>query len=135
MIELQSKVKDENPLIIAVSEVKLKNSNKTFQDKDFTIPNYNFHSINLDNNTRRGIVVYTYSSIKKSVTHITLVENFDEVYALEVRLRNPTTTVNSSKNNEKLLRLFQKFGKLKYSHTCILGDFNFRGIQSGFWVN
>ena len=103
MIELQSKVKEENPLIIAISEVKLKNSNKTFQDKDFTIPNYNFHSINLDNNTRRGIV-------NKSVTQISLDENFDEVCALEMRLRggdklifcccykNPTTTVNIMKS-------------------------------------
>ena len=141
MVELQTKIKQEKPLIVAISEVKIKNSTKRFSEEDFIIPDYTLHPLNLDNDIGRGIAVYTHRSIEKSVTQISLDESFNEVCALEVRLRagdlllfccyyrSPTPTENSISNNEKLIRLFQKIGKKDYSHRCLLGDFNFKDIN------
>ena len=141
MVELQTKIKQEKPLIVAISEVKIKNSAKRFSEEDYIIPDYTLHPLNLDNDIGRGIAVYTHRSIEKSVTQISLDESFNEVCALEVRLRagdlllfccyyrSPTPTENSISNNEKLIRLFQKIGKKDYSHRCLLGDFNFKDIN------
>ena len=135
MIELQSKVKQEKPLIIAISEVKHKNKSKRFIDEDYSIQDYNLHPVNLDTDTGRGIVVYTHCSIGKSVTQIDIDESFEEVCALEIRLRggdlllfcccnrSPTTSEFSNDNNDKLIHFLQKIGKTKYSHRCILGGY------------
>jgi len=54
MTELKSRIQHENPLIIAICEVKPKNSDKIF---DYTIPGYSLHTVNLDTNIGRGIAV------------------------------------------------------------------------------
>ena len=142
LTELKTKIKLENPLIVAVSEVKVKNRTTIMMEEDYIISDYTIHPLNLGNNTGRGIAVYTHNSIEKSVTQISLDERFEEVCALEIRLRggdlllfccfyrSPTHTETSDCNNDKLVQLFQKIGNDKnYSHRCILGDFNFRDIN------
>ena len=86
MTELQKKIEHEKPLIVAVCEVKPKNSNdRTTIDNE--IPNYILHPINLDNNTGRGIAVYSHTSIDKSILQINPDITFAEACLLEVRLR------------------------------------------------
>ena len=43
--------------------------------------------------------------------------------------RSPTPTINSEGNNEKLNSLLRSVSRKKYSHTSILGDFNYRDIN------
>ena len=145
MIELKKAIEDKKPLIIAVCEVKLKNG-KERDLKEFEIPNYSLHPVNLDNNTGRGIAVYTHYSLDKSTIQITPNLSFEEVCLLEVRLRggdtllfgcfyrSPTTTETSNVNNDQLNRLLKCVSIKKYSHTCIVGDFNYRNINWSSWT-
>ena len=143
MMELQNHILREKPLIIGVSEIKPKNG-KVYDELDYKINGYDLHPVNLDKDTGRGIVVYTHESIQKSVMEITPAITFDEASLLEIRLRggdillfgciyrSPTDSVTSSKNNDHLNELIEKIVKNKYSHICLVGDFNFRDIN---WRN
>ena len=91
--------------------------------------------------TGRGLAVYTHKSIDKSTIQIQPEHDFEEACLLEIRLRggdtlifgcfyrSPTPTINSEENNEKLNSLLRYVSRKKYSHTCILGDFNYRDIN------
>ena len=144
-IELIKNIDREKPLIVAVCEVKPKNS----MDRsllDYNIPGFSLHPINLDENKEkgRGIAVYTHESIEKSVIQITPEINFEEVCLLELKLRgcdtmlfgcfyrSPTPSDLSEKNNEDLNSLLKSISKKKYSHICFVGDFNFKDIN---WSN
>lgn len=145
MIELRKRIESEEPLIVAVSEVKPKNSSD-WSTKDYEIPDYNLHSVNLDTVSGRGMAVYSHKSITNSVTQINSDLTFEEVCILELRLRggdlllfascyrSPTRTESSPQNNEKLNRLLKCFEKRNYSHRCIVGDFNFRKINWSTWT-
>ena len=141
LAELQVKVKEQKPHIIAVSEVKLKNSKKERLKEDYAIPGYSLHPTNLSKGSGRGIAVYTHCSLDSSVNQVTLDQSFEEACCIEVKLRggdvllfcccyrSPTSTVSSDVNNENLNRLLQKISKKNYTHRCIVGDFNFREIN------
>ena len=144
MCELIAKISHEKPMLVAVSEVKLKNSTKQRVIKDFQIPNYTLHPVNLTNNVGRGMAVYSHESIDKSTVQIVADSRFEEACLLEIRLRvgdvmlfcccyrSPTIDDTSDNNNDKLNRLMKTISNKKYSHRCIVGDFNFRHIN---WTN
>ena len=85
--------------------------------------------------------MYTHKSIDKSTIQIQPEHDFEEACLLEIRLRggdtiifgcfyrSPTPTINSEGNNEKLNSLLRSVSRKKYSHTCSLGDFNYRDIN------
>ena len=145
MSELVTKVNHEKPLIVAISEVKMKNSSKPRVLEDYQIPNYILNPVNLTNNTGRGIAVYIHKSIEKSAVEIKLESKFEEACLIEIRLRggdvmlfcccyrSPTASEQSEENNEKLNRLLRTISNKKYSHRCIVGDFNFRNINWSNW--
>ena len=136
-IELIKSIEVMKPLIVAVCEIKPKNG-KERTIKDYEIPNFNLHSTNLDNNIGRGIAIYTHNSISKSLVQIMPDSIFQEVCLIEMRLRggdlflfgciyrSPTVTSNSSANNAYLNKLLNIACLKKYSHVCIVGDFNFK---------
>ena len=118
IIELKKKIQDEKPLIVAVSEVKSKNSAHWSID-DNKIPSYSLHPVNFHTTTDRGIAVYSHESLSKSVSQIKPPLNFEETCLLEIRLRggdllllaccyrSPTPSESSNQNNEKLNRLLR----------------------------
>ena len=145
--EMQQHVDREKPLIIAICEAKPKNCTKERTIKDYQIPDYELHPVNLLNkDAGRGIAVYTHSSISKSVTQIKLDIKYEEVCLLEVRLRggdmllfaccyrSPTSSSTSETNNDNLNLLLKEICDKKYSHRCILGDFNFKDIHWASWT-
>ena len=144
MTELVAKIDQEKPLIVAVSEVKMKNSSKKRAIEDYQIPNYTLHDVNLTNDTGRGIAVYIHKSIEKSAVEIKLDGKFEESCLVEIRLRggdvmlfcccyrSPTASDKSEENNEKLNQLLRTISNKKYSHRCIVGDFNLKNIN---WTN
>lgn len=145
MLELRNLIKIKKPLIIAVCEMKTK-SPKERTLKDYEIPDYDLHPVNLDNSIGRGIAVYTHSSISKSIIQLKPQSKFEEACLLEVRLRggdlllfgcfyrSPTPTKTSDENNELLNKLFYTLSEKKYSHRCFIGDFNFRDINWNTWT-
>ena len=101
--------------------------------------------VNMNHEQNRGIIIY----IKESMAHATVqlnVEMFQEACIIEIMLkdndillfccvyRSPTETVNSSENNEKLNLLLKSLSdNKKYTHKCIIGDFNFKSINWSNW--
>ena len=86
-IELRNLIQTEKPLLVAVSEVKLKNSDeRTVVDNN--IPDFSLHPLNLDTDKGRGILVYTHSTLEKSSMQIDSIASFDEAFCFEIRLRN-----------------------------------------------
>ena len=77
MCELITKINQDKPMIVAVSEVKMKHSTKKRSLEDYQIPNYTLHPVNLLNETGRGIAVYTHKSIDKSTVEIQLDNKFE----------------------------------------------------------
>ena len=144
MTELKKLVEGRNPHVLAVCEVKPKNPGER-SSKDYEIPNYSLHPINLYNNVGRGIAVYTHQSLDKSTIQIKSNQDFEEVCLLEIRLRggdtllfgccyrSPTTTNTSETNNDNLVRLMKCISLKKYSHVCIVGDFNYKSINWSTW--
>ena len=102
--------------------------------------------MNLENNTGRGIAVYSHCSIDKSTIQIEHKFNFEEICLLEVRLRggdvllfgccyrSPTATETSGDNNIQLNRLLMYISRKTYTHKCIVGDFNYRNINWSSWT-
>ena len=143
LIELTKRVENERPLIVAITEVNLKVKKDTHVN--IKIPGYTPHRINELNDNGRGIVVFTHESIDKSVIQITSKISFNEACILEVRLRggdtllfcccyrSPTHTDSSVINNNNLVELIKTMSSKKYSHLCIVGDFNYRQINWKSW--
>ena len=140
-VELTEYIQREKPMIIAVSEVKPKNTVER-ETLDYCIPDYSLHPINLDSHVGRGIAIYTHTSMDKSTVQINPEVQFNEVCLLEIKLRggdamlfgcfyrSPTATEHSEENNNNLNNLLRKLcGKKKYSHICFTGDFNYRDIN------
>ena len=76
--ELKKLVESKNPHVPAVCEVKPKNPGER-SSKDYEIPNYSLHPINLYNNVGRGIAVYTHQSLDKSTIQIKSNQDFEFV--------------------------------------------------------
>lgn len=143
MTELRKRIQQERPLVIAICEVKPKNSKERH---DYKIPGYSLHSINLENQIGRGIALYTHASLDQSVVQITPDLSYEEICLLEVKLRggdlmlfgcfyrSPTPSATSDKNNNDLNRILYNISRNKYSHKCLIGDFNFKDINWVSWT-
>ena len=139
-VELVHYIKNEKPLLIAVTEIKPKHA-KERDILDYTIQGYTINHVNLDSSDGRGVAIFVHNSIQKSVVQIQPTVKFEEVCLLEIKLRHgdimifgcvyrsPTLSETSSDNNVKLNSLLRSIAHKKYSHVCILGDFNYRDIN------
>ena len=126
MVELNKQIETEKPLIVAVCEVKQKNPAES-PVMDYDIPGYLIHPINLDNDTGRGIAIYSKDALEKSVIQIDSDSSFEEVCLIEVRLRggdillfgcvyrSPTSSESSEQNNDKLNSLLMPVANKKYT--------------------
>lgn len=139
--ELLKYVEKIKPLVIAVCEMKPKNA-RQYELQDHQIPGYTLHPVNIEPGSKgRGIAVYSHNSLDKSIIQIQPELSFDETCLLEIKLRgndillfgcfyrSPTETDTSDENNTKLNSLLKALSNKKYSHYCILGDFNYRHID------
>ena len=91
--ELQKRIITEKPMIIAVSEVKIKNG-REMMETDYEINGYTIRPINLERNPNigRGIIIYTHNSIDKSTIQIKMDSKFEEACILEICLRGGANT-------------------------------------------
>ena len=145
--ELIHRITTEKPMIIAISEVKIKNSNKNMNELDYDIEGYSLHPVNIENDQHgRGIIVYTHNSLDRSTIQIKSDNKFQESCLLEIRLRggdvlllgclyrSPTPTPDSIANNENLNQLLKTICLKSYSHVCLVGDFNYKDINWKTWT-
>ena len=144
ILELKENIVQQKPMIIAVCEVKPKNS-KDRTLEDYKLPGFSLHEVNIQSKNGRGIAVYAHHSIDNSVVQGNSHVTFEEVCLLEIRLkggdkllfgcfyRSPTPNDTAAKNNQCLSELLKNLSKKQYSHICFVGDFNFRDINWDSW--
>ena len=140
IMELKERIIKEKPHIIAISKVKPKcPAERTLQD--YEVSDYDIHPSLNTLNTRK-VAIYTHKSISHLVLQITHPINFHEQCLIEIRLsgkntmifgciyRSPSHNSNLVENNEKLNSLLRTISlDKKYSHRCLVGDFNYKTIN------
>ena len=144
--ELKSEIRssDSVPDIIAVTEIKLKNYSRVITERDYNIAGYRFQQSNLlHKGSTRGVAIYVKESLKSDrldTCKITSVNQHGpkEVISIVLQLankesmlvsnvyRNPSST---DSDNNRINEFIRKFGKLKYEHQVIVGDFNRKDID------
>lgn len=139
--EIKYKIQLHKPLIVAICEVKPKNKSE-IKASEYNILGYTLYPVNLENDTGRGIAVFVKNEINSSICSIE--SKFREAVLLEIKLkggdclsfsciyRSPTKKENSAMNAAELNSLISSIAKnKKYTHRCIIGDFNYKDID---WV-
>lgn len=144
--ELQTLSQNEKPHIIAICEVKtkvgaLKNLHE-YEFGEYTQAN----QTNVNNTKGRGILILAHNSIKHLIVKVAPME-FEEACSIEVRLsagdlllfaclyRSPSKTKTTDEDNIKLNTLMRTISsEKKYSHNCIIGDFNLPTINWENWT-
>ena len=140
-------VSKEQPHIIAICEVKPKNGKKEYLIQDYVIEGYSEpYETNALNKIGRGIVILIHESMNNLVLEVKPTSEFKEACLLEVKLqgndtllfgciyRSPTNTAISTRNNSNLNLLLKEIAtNKKYTHKCIVGDFNYRDINWEYW--
>ena len=98
------------------------------------------------NDKGRYVIIYTHESLCKSTIKIEVNNKFEEACLLEIRLRggdvllfgciyrSPTSTPETTENNENLNNLLRSISDKSYSHVCLVGDFNYRDISWKSWT-
>ena len=140
--ELHALVRDKNPAIFGITEVKPKNNRYQILESELSIQGYYTISINLNNNIGRGIILYVRNDM--IVEEIDLQkgnEPFNECLSAELTVNKKEKLLiaivyrspNSSEtNNQSLLELLQLIANTKYPTKVVAGDFNYRDIN---WEN
>ena len=82
--ELLEFVERKKPHIIAICEVKPKIPRER-RELEYVILGYSLHSVNLDSNIGRGMIIYIHYSINNCVIQINPDIKFSEVCLLEIR--------------------------------------------------
>ena len=137
--ELLCKVKLHKPHLVAICEVKSKRKSLNTPDH-YKIPGYSLRHVNLNNDIGRGIAVFSKLELDSSISQIDC--NFQEGLTLEIKLRghdclsftcvyrSPTKSDTSAENCIKLNNMLINIAKdKKYTHRCIIGDFNYKDIN------
>ena len=134
LISLEECIDLNNPDIVAITEIKPKNSSFPLSPSTFNIENYQFfHNIDTDG---RGIGIYTHNSLR--AIEVTITSNFKEYVCLEIKLcnkdylklvccyRSPSLDFDS---NETFIKDFPAIANSNTSHLLVLGDFNCKNIN------
>ena len=134
-----SKIK---PMIIAVTEVKPKNSRFNPELSEYQLDGFEQFHVNLDKKQSRGILIYVNKEI--SASQVALVSPFEEVVLIEISLVNSDKLLfgciyrspnSCDENNVLLIDLMRKINDATHSHKVIVGDFNFPSIDWKLWSN
>ena len=143
--ELENLLSQNKPHIIAICEVKPKKKTER-QLQDYTLDGFIPYHTNTDSDKGRGIVVLVHHSISHLVLQVQSEIEFEEACLIEIKLkdndvlmfaciyRSPTQSDTSEQNNENLNTLLRDLASnKKYTHKCLVGDFNFKMINWQHW--
>ena len=138
--ELKKIVSNTQPKVIAICEVKPKNSRYNITEAELQIDNYNAIHNSLEKNNERGIIIYLHKSIEANTINIK--EPSKESIWLEVELHNKDTLLigcvyrspsNTSEQNNDFIAMMRTMTQTHHSHKLIMGDFNLPRIDWEIW--
>ena len=132
--ELETLINQQNPEVICLVEILPKSGNYVFNECEFSINGY--HSY-FSANKKRGVAVYTKSSLNTGLATIDLNE-YEEVVLVTVKLQNQDSLLigciyrspsSDDINNAKLIKMLEQIRSRAFSHLLIVGDFNCKEIN------
>lgn len=136
--ELTLPVKDAQPVILVVQEVKPKSYSRDIQLSEYNlIEGYEILPLNISNNSPgRGMIMYIKDNAKYSPYELNA--KFQEGLLCEIEFNNTDKPVIAGmhrspsscfENFQELCILFKEVCNLKYTHILLLGDYNIPGID------
>ena len=132
--ELLTRLSADDPDILGIVEL-LPKKRVEFNSCEYKLPNY---TLFMGPNPTRGVAIYIRDKFKARA-HYFLYNDFEEVIWCVVHLdrgekllvgviyRSPNSSGN---NNNSLLKLFEDVADSSYGHILIMGDFNYKDIDS-----
>ena len=138
--ELRLQVKNHNPQIVGITEVKPKNFRYQLSNSEIALEGYELFGSNLQNKTGRGVCIYIQTTLQANPVEFKT--NFEESVWASIKLVDGDelligciyrSSSGNDTNNENLLKLLLEINKAKYSHLLIMGDFNFEKINWDTW--
>ena len=141
MDALKTRIKIQNPHIVVITEVNIKNCKVPPDPVIFNIPGYNMHTKNLSGKeSGRGIIIYSHETIKE-IIEVTANVEFKEYLLLSAKMNKSEkllvggiyrSEAGSTDNNKALLALIKEIGNMNFQHKLLMGDFNYKYID---WDN
>ncbi len=137
MIDLDQCIEDQKPDIIALTEVKPKNSKIELKDSDLVIEGYHLPVNNLDQKGR-GICIYVSQLYGVEDLKLDIVKDFKESVWVNVKIGNNKKVVlgcvyrspsSDSENNRELETLLRAMSDESFEHMIIVGDFNYPNVD------
>lgn len=127
------------PHIIAITEIKPKNSLFACVENEFCFRGYQLFCHGLDNKVSRGVLLYIRDDVAASV--IILQSKFNDYVTASIKigdskllLCNIYRSPNSSlENDENLTNLIKEISGVNKNNLLITGDFNFPDIEWKLW--
>ena len=137
MNELKSRIKNEHPDVICLTEVYPKSFSIAPHDAFFDIDGYNPPLRNECNKLNRGVLMYTANHIigtqispatdfKESIWCKIKITNADENIIVGTVYRSPSS---KGENNDNLVKLLNEISTIPHDHILINGDFNMKQID------
>ncbi|XP_069107263.1 uncharacterized protein [Argopecten irradians] len=133
--ELKTVVDQENPSIIALTEILPKNNPGNLNPCEFNIDGYDMFTVSLE--TGRGVVIYIKSNLKGDIEEHLMQSNFSEAIWCTLSLYKSQKLVigciyrspsSSTENSLELNKAIQTVCE-KYYNIIIMGDFNYKNID------
>ena len=136
IVELENRIQDENRHVIMISEVKPKNFKRTLSPIEYKVEGYELMHNNIEESRGRGMC--TYVNNKLDYNEIKLKTNFNEYIAIDVKLNDNENMLlvniyrsgsSGEDNSKELNKMLKEISNLKYHHTVIGGDVNYKDID------
>ena len=134
--ELISIIEKDQPIIIALSEIKPK------RQYDFNIAEYNIpgYTLFVNNKIKRGVTIYAHVSINVQLFNTLNDSGFEESVWCQLSTLNNTKVLlgcvykssNTTEQNVKILFSLLELANKSISNNdkiCIMGDFNYPSIK------
>lgn len=127
---------NDPPDIIAITEVKPKNSRFLCTPEEFGIQSFQTFHCNLDSQSGRGVIVYVSKDLESQ--DVSCNNSFEEFIMLGVKLRNNDMLTlicsyrspnSTPENNTNLLSLLDSVDNDSPTHLLLMGDFNYGAID------
>ena len=135
--ELELRIGDEKPHIIAINEVKPKKPLCDITAAELSLAGYKMYTTNITEKTGRGIVIYVDEALESEEANI--ISLFEEYICIEINLQNPSKLLFGSENgktenNTELLKLIKTVSDTNYKLITVVGYFNIPGINWQHWT-
>lgn len=133
------KIMERTPQIIALQEVKPKNSRYAKSAEEYKLDGYNIMEYNIDANEGRGLLLYVRRDVVCNTVELST--DYCEHSSIEVKTSEGNSAIvtsiyrspNSSvENNGRLLQLLEEINDTSFKYKLVVGDFNLPTID---WNN